>query len=1424
MITADPARRQTVLNEIQGILAAKARPEDRSLLEAFAPIAFGGMPDTMALQLSPVALAARIQGYFALVAHTMPPAHQLYRGLPGLHVVARNPSDEETDTTGSTHGGHYEVSIVEIHTPDAPFIFESLKHFFQKQGIRVLSAVHPIFSVRRQWERIVWIGDAKAAGSRELLCQFRVERIEQQERLRRIEHQVYSLIKTVFLGVEDFGAMRRNLQELRTRLRGRPGHPDGTDSAQGFLDWLLADNYVLMGVLRFQRSPEGYEPDLVAALGAFREPDLLRVVFPGLMEEERRHATPADDDSRILDIDYRVNASAIHHVEPVDDFVVREWGPQGELEAATLVLGRLAKSAFTAKADGIPLLKQKLEWLQQASGATVNSHTFRETRAIFNHFPKRELLYTGVTFLKDIIDKMVFLSSDDEIAVSVRPGEGYHAVSVAFSALHYSNKAEQDLGAALAMEFGPVVYHTWADCNGTALLVFYFADATLEHDLDPARVREITAAVISTWEDHVASALEHSFGSTEGRRLFKRYVRQESRSGLYRELTKPAEVPDDLRSFEALEGRLELGVRPDTAEGLTLKVFSPSPMSLTDTLRTLQNFGLKVMEEVNIPLLLPEGQRAWLERLRIEADAAVIATIERDSERLRDGLRAIQEEHATDDPLNALVLLSDMTWREVEVLRTLRNHLLQIRPAYNSETATSVILRNHAAGGALFRTFYAKFSPALEGDREAAMARAGDALHAALRDVGSLFDDEILRGLENLIEAAVRTNFYQRPQRPVVSIKVESAKVTGMVSPRPLYEVYVHSPLLEGIHLRGGMVARGGIRWSDRHDDFRTEVLGLMKTQMVKNSIIIPVGSKGGFELKGSVPPRPALDAYLIDRYREFISGLLDVTDNLVDHQVIHPPDVVRHDRDDSYLVVAADKGTAHLSDTANRVSAQYGFWLGDAFASGGSNGYNHKKEGITARGAWECVRHHFRNLGVDVQTEPFTMAAVGDMSGDVFGNGVLRSRTTRLVAAFNHQHIFLDPNPDAETSFVERQRLFALPRSSWRDYDTSLISVGGGVFDRSAKSIALGPEVRTLLDLDEAEASGEDVVRAILRARVDLLYNGGIGTYVKASGEEHAEVGDRTNDRVRIDATELRARVIGEGGNLGFTQRGRIEYWYAGGLINTDAVDNSGGVDMSDHEVNIKILLDLLMRNGVLADSGERNQLLASMTDEVSDLVLADNASQALALTLDGIRSARRFDPFVDLAQELVAAGILDRHDDAVPSREELLAGPARERGLPRPLLCVMLGLVKNWAYFKTLESSLPDADIAQPLLVSYFPAKMRESYRDHLALHPLKREIIATGAINRLINHAGVGFIHRLSAATGAEVGDVVHAYLVADRETGADAVRQRIRAAAGAASDEQAQLVAVEDALEEATTRVLRKEKVDFGAVLNGLRGRT
>jgi glutamate dehydrogenase len=1024
---------------------------------------------------------------------------------------------------------------------------------------------------------------------------------------------------------------------------------------------------------------------------------------------------------------------------------------------------------------------------------------WRRTRATFNQLPKADLLYADVADLKRVIDRIVHVASDEEIVVQHREGPGYETLYVAFSRLRYSHRTERELGRALGEAFGPVAFNTSVSAGAVSVLIFYFDSLRLDRPLEMSEVRHLVVSLITTWEDRAAAAVEEAFGEREGRRLLRRYVTPQTRSGLYREVTAPGDVPADLERLEELDTRLDVRVIPRTAERVTVALYSLRTLDLTDILKTMQNLGLTVVEELCIPLNLPEGRRCLLYRFHTEAPAERIGALLEGEERVAEALRALDEERATDDPLNGLILSAGLGWRDVEVLRTLRNHLLQIRTHWNTETVNGVLVRNAPVAQALHRAFATRFDPGLEGDRDPAVEAADGGVEAALEAVRSLAEDEVLRALGNLIAASVRTNAYQKPERPAFSIKVDSSRVEGMPSPRPMFEIFVHSRRLEGIHLRGGRVARGGIRWSDRHDDFRTEILGLMKTQMVKNSVIVPEGSKGGFVLKGDLPPRPALDEYLVDRYREYVSGLLDVTDNMEDGRILHPPDVVRRDEDDAYLVVAADKGTAHLSDTANSVSAQYGFWLGDAFASGGSVGYDHKKMGITARGAWECVHHHFRNLGLDIQKDPFTVAAIGDMGGDVFGNGMLLSPAIRLVAAFNHLHVFLDPEPDAERSFAERQRLFRKPRSSWRDYDESLISRGGGVFDRSAKAIPLSPEVKALLDIETDRASGEEVVRKILSARVDLLYNGGIGTYVKASGEEHAEVGDRANDRVRVDAKSVRARVVGEGGNLGFTQRARLEYWAAGGRINTDAIDNSGGVDASDHEVNIKILLDMLCKKGLIGGRGERDRLFLDMTDEVADLVLADNAGQALALSLDGLRSIRDPEAFVDLIDDLAGAGLLNRADEFVPRRRELLAARNRERGLPRPLLGVLLGYAKMSCYRLLLETDFPDRPLARPFLDGYFPAVLRERFSEQFAEHVLRREIVATSAVNYVVNRGGITLLPRLMGGASVEIGDVMAAWVEADREAGAPALREALLAARRPAGEEQETLLQIEDALE-------------------------
>jgi glutamate dehydrogenase len=1424
MVHGDPQQRSTRFAEVTEILKREAMPEELDLLLGLAPVFFAGMPARVALDLPAPAVAARLLLHFRFVAGEMPPAHQLYKGLPGIHVVVRNPSEEEARAIGGGVGLPLETTIVQTHTPDRPFIFDSVKNYLQKSGLRVYSAIHPIFTVRRQWERIVGVGDAQDEGSRESYCFFQIEPLGSRERVRRVEHEIFSLLKAVFLAVDDFADMQRACRELVPRLRGRGTNAAELASARAFLEWLLDDNYIFMGTVSYTVGPDG-APVRVheTANGAFTDPTLLPVVFPGVVEHVESHLKPPAGDDRILDLDFCASASAIYHLEPIEDLTVREWSEDGKLKGLTLLLGRFARGAFAQRADRIPILREKEERLLERCGAIAASHVWRETRATFNHFPKTDLFYADASDLERIIQRIVHVASDDEIVVEGRRGAGYAALYVAFSRLRYAYQVEAALRRAFADAFGPVAFGTSVDCGPVTLLIFYFDQNLLEHPVDLEEARRLTEPLVTDWEDRVAASLDREFGEREGRRLFRRYVTPESRSGLYREVTAPEQVPGDLRKLEALESRLEVGVVAKTSETASVQLCSVRSLDLTDILKTMQNLGLTVTEELRIPLTLPEGRHCFLYRFDIEAPADRVTALRQGEQRFVEALRALDEARATDDPLNGLILSAGLTWRDVEVLRTLRNHLLQIRPHWNADTVNGVLVRNAWAAGALHRAFAARFDPSLSGDRAGAVAEADGGFARALEAVRSLAEDEVLRAFENLLKAVVRTNAYQRPERPVFSTKVDCRKVEGMPSPRPMFEIYVHCRRLEGIHLRGGKVARGGIRWSDRHDDFRTEILGLMKTQMVKNSVIVPVGSKGGFVLKGDVPPRPALDEYLIDRYREFVSGLLDVTDNRADGQVLHPPDVVRVDGDDPYLVVAADKGTAHLSDTANRVSAQYGFWLGDAFASGGSAGYDHKKIGITARGAWECVKHHFRNLGADIQKEPFTVAGIGDMSGDVFGNGVLLSRAIKLVAAFDHRNIFIDPDPDPETSYRERERVFALPRSSWRDYDASLLSKGGGIYDRSAKTIPLSPEARALLDVEGPDPSGEEVIRRILAARVDLLYNGGIGTYVKAESEDHAGVGDRSNDRVRVSGREVRARVIGEGGNLGLTQKGRLEYWAGGGRLNTDAVDNSGGVDTSDHEVNIKILLDMLVKKGLVKGREERNRILAEMTDDVAALVLADNAGQALCLSLDGRRSSRCYEEFVALVDDMAGAGQLSRADESVPTREELLASPHRDRGLPRPLLCVLLGYSKMSAFQMLLETDFPDGPAGRPFLDGYFPRLLRERFAEHFQDHVLRREIVATGAVNYLVNRGGVLLLPRLEQGTKNGIGEAVAAWIEVDREAETQALRDVVLAAGRGAAEEQSALLEIEDALEAAAVQRLAGKKGAARKALAEIRSR-
>ncbi len=1399
MITQDPSARAFRLAEIEEILKGKAQPEEAALLLSFARAVFNEMPDSMALEGIAKRTAERLVQHFNFFVHEVPEAHEAGSGVPGLHVRARNLGVSETRVIAGKSISA-EVTVVETHTLDAPFIFESLKNYFRKAGLRVVSSIHPILSVKRQWGKVTSVGASSEDGTKELLCHFRIERVEDKDRLREIELEVQAVLKAVFASVTDFAAMQRAVTEAASRVKDRRADSARQLSAREFLEWLLDENYILQGVARYLVTPTGeLDRKTEVSLGVLSDPALLSVVFPDMVDEIEARLLPAPDDDRIVVIDYGNHATAIHSLDPVDDIVVREWAEDGSLRAITLLLGRFSMTALIERPTDIPLLRQKQDYLLENCGGIRNSHAYRETRAIFNRMPKRELFYTDRASLKHIVDTIVFATGDDDLFVHLRQGAGYQALYVVFSRSRYSGQMERDLTQKYRDEFGSITFVTSADLGNSSMIVFYFDSEHLEEPIDVERARDIAAREANTWADRVSLEMVRHFGEAEGRRLFNRYVRSESRSGVYREMTPPEQVPQDIECLEQLGEGLGARALPKSVDAATLKIFSKRPLVLSEIFRTLTNLGLNVTEEVSMPVSLPNGRKGHIYQFETNAATRVIGAIASDTPRVIDALRRIEEGRAIDDPLNALILEGGLAAREVEVLRGLRNHLLQLRTHYNVETVNQAFLRNTLATVAISRYFTVKFDPALGEERKVEMEAKGRDVQNALEAISSLQDDEILRGLFGLVTAALRTNAFQKPERAVISIKFESKSIPLVPSPKPMFEIAVHSRTVHGVHLRGGKVARGGIRWSDRHDDFRREVLGLMKTQMSKNAIIVPVGSKGGFVLKGNVPTRPALDAYLIDRYREYVSGLLDVTDNIVDGAVLHPPDVVRYDGDDAYLVVAADKGTAHLSDTANGVSNQYGFWLGDAFASGGSVGYDHKKVGITARGAWECVKHHFLNLGVDCQKEPFTAVGIGDMGGDVFGNGMLMSRTTRLLAAFNHIHIFVDPSPDPATSFAERERLFKLPRSSWRDYNPALISKGGGIFDRGAKSIPVTEEMRAALGIHGSVTamSGEEFMRDILRAPVDLLYNGGIGTYVKASTEEHQDVGDRTNDRVRVDAKEVRAKVVSEGGNLGFTQKARLELARQGVLLNTDAIDNSGGVDMSDHEVNIKILMGILLKAGALKNLEARNRLLAEMTEEVADLCLADNDRQTLAVTLDVLRSKASLDEHLDWIDALIEAQFLNAHDDSVPSRDVLRRDYA-EAGLPRPLLSVLLSETKRFLFEAVLVSPFLDSPEGAALLASYFPQRLQKEYAKHFAAHPLKREIVGTVAVNHIVNTAGIAFVPRAMKVSGKDVGAVFAAFYKASEASGAPKKRSAILAESIGAKAKQAKLLAFETEL--------------------------
>ena len=1348
----------------------------------------------------------------------------------------------------ATHGWESPYTVVQIATDDMPLLVDSVSMALQAAGVEVHALLHPVVACKRDaGGHLLALRD----GAAESLMHVEIDRLADAAEIARLGAAIESALEDVRLAVNDWPAIRARMLAIADELPARTGplQPQDVAEAQEFLRWVADDHFTFLGYREYEVAAKGGDEVLDAragsGLGILRNPELR--LTPRSLKSLVATSLPQSGavDAIILT---KTNARATVHRPGYMDYIgVLRFDAQGRPVAEQRFLGLFTSGAYMRRPQDVPLVRQKFEAVMERSALRRDSHSGKALRHILETLPRDELFQSSEDELYAIATGILELGERARTRLFVRAdryGRFYSCLAFLprerFTA-GVREKIEQMLREALDGE--RVDATVLLDESALARLhVVVRLRAGARPQVDAAALELRLTELVRNWQDDLRECLVRRCGEERGLRMAARYGRALP-AGYIEEVT-PEIAAADVEHLAALSGPDDLRMslyRAPRGRGLRFKlVHFGAPIALSVALPMLENMGVRMLAE-HVYTLSLQGSELTIHDFELEEPPALAFDLGELADGFERAFAAVYRGQAESDGFNRLVLSARLDWRQVALLRGYCKYLLQVGVSFSQAYMEETLNRYPLIAGLLVELFLAKFDPRREAlpaaELEAARARLtaeldallpGDVsrthpqlaadlvdalgapraaqveaviatLKVLLDGVASLDEDRILRSFMGVIRATLRTGFFQTRDgrlRDYIACKFDSAQVPDLPKPRPYREIFVYSPRVEGVHLRFGPVARGGLRWSDRREDFRTEVLGLVKAQMVKNTVIVPVGSKGGFFVKR--PPaggdREAQLAEGIACYRLFINGLLDLTDNIVDGRIVPPADVVRHDGDDPYLVVAADKGTATFSDIANSIALEHGFWLGDAFASGGSHGYDHKGMAITARGGWESVKRHFRALGRDCQSEDFTCVGIGDMSGDVFGNGMLLSRHIRLLAAFDHRDIFLDPDPDAAVSFAERERLFKLPRSSWQDYDRSRISAGGGVWPRSAKSIPVSPAVRAALGIEEAveQMSPTELLRAILRAPVDLLWNGGIGTYVKASSETNADAGDRANNAIRLNGSELRCRIVGEGGNLGLTQRGRIEAAFNGVLLNTDFIDNSAGVDTSDHEVNIKILLNDAVQRGELSFD-DRNRLLASMTDEVARLVLWDNYRQNQAISLMERMSVKRLGSMAHLIRTLEAEGVLDRVIEFLPSDAELAERKARGLGLTRPELSILLSYDKIKIYQQLLDSDVPEDPYLSRELMRYFPEPLHEPYAGHMQRHRLKREIIATAVTNTLVNRMGASFMLRMQEDTGQSPAAVAKAFTIAREVLDARALWAEIEALDGKVSD-AAQIEAV------------------------------
>jgi len=1339
-------------------------PAKADLAQSFFEAYFHRIPSDDLARSDPEALYTRALAHLDL-AEQRQPGQFLLR--------ANNPAEAQTAQASP-------FTVVEAVVDDMAFLVDSASMVLNRLGYTIHLTIHPVVKVRRDGSgRLTALNhDGADATAESFLC-FHISREFRAERLDHIVSELARVLSEVSAANDDRIAMRELALSLADDLDVPDTSEDGDarSEACALCRWIGEGNFTFLGTVRYDMSSDTDTrllPQTTSALGILRPRDDLDLVDRLSVLPE--NITSDQKDSEPVMITKSSKRSLVHRPAYMDVLFVRHRNAGGDLIGETCLVGLFSAGAYNRSVMDIPGSRQKLQHVLTRSGLPEQGHGIKVLQNLIERYPRDDLFQVTEDELYDTAMGMLDLQERQRTRLFVRRDRfsRFYSCLVFVPRDRFNSGLRQKVGDALMASYGGQSYEFNVYFSESVLTrIHYLISVDPLNALSPdlkqveSQVEELTRS----WPDELSHLLQDRHGDGEGLALADEWA--ESFPTAFCEDFSPAEGLNHLALITKAdaEAHLEIALHQPTgyaAHQAQLRLYSPNcAVVLSDVLPVIENLGLHVLTENPFRVRSASGRIVFLHIFDLADHDQRDIEIGKSKSDFEQLFRRIWQGQTDNDGFNRLALRAQLDWQQTTFLRAAYRYLKQIRFRYSQDYVIDTLAGNPHMVQRIVRLFETRFDPDLQDERLAQLEVIRSDIQQGLERVANLDEDRILSAYVNLIEAILRTNYFQQhsPHQPErLAFKIDCSAISRMPPPRPMVEIFVFSARVEAVHLRGGLVARGGLRWSDRPEDFRTEVLGLVKAQIVKNAVIVPVGSKGGFIVRRLAECAPNERTEEVQScYQTFIRGMLDLTDNRDHGSVIPPPRVVRYDQDDPYLVVAADKGTATFSDMANEVAAEYGYWLDDAFASGGRTGYDHKAMGITARGAWESVKRLFRDLDINTQTQPFSVVGIGDMSGDVFGNGLLLSRHIRLVGAFNHLHIFIDPNPDPAASYAERERLFQMPRSTWEDYDPNVISQGGGVWPRDIKSIDLSEAAQKALGVSAKTLSPDELIHEMLKSPVDLLFNGGIGTYVKASTETHESVGDRVNDLVRVDGSELRCRVIGEGGNLGLTQLGRIEYSQRGGLCHTDAIDNAAGVDTSDHEVNIKILLNAAVEAGEIS-VGERNNLLSEMTEEVAQLVLRNNYMQTQALALAVDRAPGLIHHHARAMRQLERSYGLDRGLEYLPNENEITERIAQKKGLTRPELAVLLSHSKISTFQMLLDSDVPEDTFLAEDLERYFPTALSSRFKHLMPGHRLRREIIATHVTNSMINRVGPGFTLRMNELTGAHPSDTARAYAAA------------------------------------------------------------